>query len=72
MQTFCAIDMKMAMRVSFCCVVFSLLTGAPGAGTRSKIDTAAMTPDSAYLAFDRNDYPGDAALLTLRRTFSFT
>jgi hypothetical protein len=25
-----------------------------------------------YLGFDRNDYPGDAALATLRRDFSFT
>lgn len=76
MQTFRPTDMKMAMRVPLCCVVFSLLISAPGAGTRSKIDTGAhtgaMPPDSAYLGFDRNDYPGDAALLTLRRTFSFT
>jgi len=27
---------------------------------------------SAYLGFDRNDYPGDANLKTLRRTFSYT
>ena len=26
---------------------------------------------SAYLGFDRNIYPGDAALPTLRKTFSF-
>jgi hypothetical protein len=25
-----------------------------------------------YLGFDRNDYPGDAAMATLRKTFSFT
>jgi len=29
-----------------------------------------VTP-AAYLGFDTNDYPGDAALPTLRRTFSF-
>jgi hypothetical protein len=27
---------------------------------------------SAFLGFDRNDYPGDAALPTLRKTFSYT
>jgi hypothetical protein len=27
---------------------------------------------SAYLGFDRNDYPGDANLKTLRQTFSYT
>ena len=26
----------------------------------------------AYLGFDRNDYPGDAALPILRKSFSFT
>ena len=26
----------------------------------------------AYLGFDRNEYPGDAALLVLRKTFSFS
>src|SRR5260221_13756185 len=27
---------------------------------------------TAFLGFDRNDYPGDAALPTLRKTFSYT
>ena len=27
---------------------------------------------SSYLGFDRNDYPGDASLKTLRQTFSYT
>jgi len=34
-----------------------------------------LAPESAqhsYLGFDRNDYPGDAALPTLRKSFSFT
>jgi hypothetical protein len=26
----------------------------------------------AHLGFDRNEYPGDAALLVLRKTFSFS
>jgi len=32
----------------------------------------AETPDNSYLGFDRNDYPGDANLKTLRQTFSYT
>lgn len=33
---------------------------------------AACAQNSVYLGFDRNDYPGDANLKTLRRTFSYT
>jgi hypothetical protein len=32
----------------------------------------AQTPAPAYLGFDRNQYPGDANLKTLRQTFSYT
>ena len=35
----------------------------------------AVVPDTAhhtYLGFDRNSYPGDAALPILRKTFAFT
>lgn len=32
----------------------------------------AAYPGRAYLGFDRNNYPGDAALPALRRTFSYT
>ena len=42
----------------------------------SKMDLRAQTtqskPESASLGFDRNDYPGDGNLVTLRHTFSFT
>jgi hypothetical protein len=34
--------------------------------------TSAPAQSLAYLGFDRNTYPGDAALSTLRKTFSFT
>jgi hypothetical protein len=34
-------------------------------------NAAAQTAPRAYLGFDRNDYPGDAALPALRKTFSF-
>ena len=33
---------------------------------------AAASGQVAYLGFDRNDYPGDANLKTLRQTFSYT
>jgi hypothetical protein len=34
--------------------------------------TGEAQSSSAYLGFDRNDYPGDANLKTLRQTFSYT
>jgi hypothetical protein len=33
---------------------------------------AAVAAPAQYLGFDRNDYPGDAAMAVLHRTFSFT
>lgn len=42
------------------------------AGARNVVRSgAAGTPPHAYLGFDTNDYPGDAALPQLRKTFSF-
>ncbi len=32
----------------------------------------AQAPRVAYLGVDRNDYPGDAIMMTLRKTFAFT
>jgi hypothetical protein len=32
----------------------------------------AQAPNSTYLGFDRNEYPGDANLKTLKQTFSYT
>jgi len=34
-------------------------------------DLSAQTRPETYLGFDRNDYPGDASLKTLRQTFSY-
>jgi len=34
--------------------------------------TRDQSPQHAYLGLDRNDYPGDANMLTLRKTFAFT
>jgi hypothetical protein len=39
---------------------------APAAGS------AALPNSTTYLGFDRNDYPGDADLRALRKTFAFT
>ena len=38
----------------------------------SLLPSAAAAQGSAYLGFDRNDYPGDANLAALRPTFSFS
>jgi Domain of unknown function (DUF1906) len=36
------------------------------------VSIAAAAQQSTYLGFDRNDYPGDANLQALRKTFSYT
>lgn len=41
-------------------------------GAVAVAQAAAPSVASAYLGFDRNTYPGDANLATLRQTFSFT
>src|SRR5580704_14377125 len=54
--------------VFFACGLGSLDSSAPGDMLATKLEEA---PSSAYLGFDRNQYPGDAALGSLRQTFSF-
>jgi len=44
---------------------FSLLFAVPASSPQTSVPRA-------YLGFDRNDYPGDAALPILRKSFSFT
>jgi hypothetical protein len=58
-------------------LIFVALAGC-GRSARSKDISPAQeaghriaAPDGPYLGFDRNDYPGDAALAGLKRTFSF-
>jgi len=46
-------------------LLFSLLFALPAPSPRT-------SAPRAYLGFDRNDYPGDAALAILRKSFSFT
>jgi hypothetical protein len=51
------------------------LIGLLSAFTFATVSLAASPQASSpgvYLGFDRNDYPGDAAMATLRKTFSFT
>ncbi len=38
----------------------------------SVVALPAQAPRTAYLGMDRNDYPGDASMMTLRKTFAFT
>ncbi len=47
----------------------TFLTGAIPLAPRS---LARSTPQTGYIGFDRNDYPGDANLKILRRSFSFS
>jgi hypothetical protein len=42
-------------------------------GTQAAVHAAApQKPAQSYLGFDRNDYPGDAAMAELRKTFAFS
>jgi len=56
------------------CVVFAaVLLFARAAGPNAASRTQAENPPSqTYLGFDANDYPGDDALLGLRRAFTFS
>src|SRR5579872_4711459 len=38
----------------------------------SEADSRTEIATKSYLGFDRNDYPGDAALTALRQTFTFS
>jgi Domain of unknown function (DUF1906) len=53
-----------------------LLCGFAALGSRvtpaRQSESPAPAESRAYLGFDRNTYPGDAALSTLRKTFSFS
>lgn len=46
-------------------------SAAPGTGGTHAANDAPQPP-AAYVGFDSNNYPGDAALPVLRKTFSFT
>jgi len=54
--------------VFFVCALGLLGSSAPGV---MHATNQVEAPSRAYLGFDRNQYPGDAALGSLRQTFSF-
>ena len=58
----------MAMMCALCAIAAISARVAPA--RQSAISAASES--RAYLGFDRNTYPGDAAISTLRKTFSFT
>jgi hypothetical protein len=47
------------------------LLGTGNSSNARQSTTPAQTASRTYLGFDRNDYPGDAVLPVLRKTFSF-
>jgi hypothetical protein len=48
------------------------LTAAAVLAQQPSVPHHSLAPARAYLGFDRNDYPGDAALPEMRKLFSFT
>ncbi len=54
-----------------CVLAIFLLVPMRGSKANIWANEAVPSPHTAYLGFDRNDYPGDANLPSLRRTFSF-
>jgi hypothetical protein len=69
--------MRIAMdRIASLALAFFLLTGGknfPVAQSPPQAHRTSAAPHRArtYLGFDRNDYPGDSALASLRRAFAF-
>src|ERR1700756_749531 len=62
-----------AMRnLAFCLAGCTLAIWLSLSGTPFSGQEIRSADPRAYLGFDRNDYPGDANLAVLRRTFSFT
>jgi hypothetical protein len=54
-------------------LILAVLLAASSALAQTPPQTPSQTPPApAYLGFDRNDYPGDAALTELRKHFAFT
>src|ERR1700730_11628768 len=58
----------LSVTVFFVCALGLLGSSAPGV---MHATNQVEAPSRAYLGFDRNQYPGDAALGSLRQTFSF-
>jgi hypothetical protein len=56
------------MKRKFCVVLLNLMVAA----SLSSVYAYQRSDQAAYLGFDRNDYPGDANLAMLHRSFAFT
>jgi glycoside hydrolase-like protein len=54
----------------FSCSFVLAVVRFPARG-RSSLQRSVQKPETAYLGFDRNDYPGDSSLPALKRSFSF-
>jgi hypothetical protein len=55
------------------CALLLLVSATPSSAVAAEPSLqAAASSTPQYLGFDRNDYPGDAALATLRKHFRFT
>jgi len=52
-----------------CCLVLAVARFP--AREESSLQPSAQSPNSSYLGFDRNEYPGDSSLPALKETFSF-
>jgi hypothetical protein len=53
-------------------LAFALVWGSEGVPESFQEASPAQITSRTYLGFDRNDYPGDAVLEMLRRTFTFS
>ena len=52
-----------------CCLVLAVARFP--AREESSLQRSAQSPNSSYLGFDRNEYPGDSSLPALKESFSF-
>jgi len=63
-------DMKNVLLI-LCPMTMCLLHPMSGSKAYPRAEKAEAGSHAAYLGFDRNEYPGEANLASLRRTFSF-
>jgi hypothetical protein len=54
------------------CILAAMLVLLCAPGLAARAQTAASSPPRSYSGFDKDDYPGDALLSALHRTFAFT
>lgn len=60
------------MRLLILTATAALAVAAAAVAQQPPVADQPLAPARAYLGFDRNDYPGDAALPELRLNFDFT